>query len=242
MSFLLSFNSNVDVILYVIQIIGCISFATSGAITALRKKVDILGVWVLTLIGIFGGGLLRDLIINKEAPHIFWDAQYLILAMVAIIISTGWFLIAYFKRTVSIIDIHRHDLWIYVIDAVGTAIFCIYGVKAAFDAIPVGSSLIGQFVFVICLGVITGVGGGMFRDVFLGEIPIIFKKHFYITPCILGTTLYAILFSLKVNDILSICLSIGLVVILRSLASIYRWNLPCAKAYNQILEEKEKKL
>ena len=242
MIFLLHFDSNIDVILFIIQMIGCISFATSGAITALRKKVDILGVWILTLIGIFGGGLLRDLIINNGPPHIFWDSQYLILALAAIIISTIWFFIAYYKKTVFIIDIHAHDLWIYVIDALGTAIFCIYGVKEAYNAIPVDASLFGKYVFVISLGVISGVGGRMFRDVFIGEIPIIFKKHFYITPSIIGSTIYAILYSLNINDIFSICISIGSVVVLRSLASIYRWNLPSAKAYNMLLDEKEKKI
>ena len=64
-----------------------------------------------------------------------------------------------------------------MIDALGTAILCIYGVKKAYDAIPVNASLIEKYVFVITLGVISGVGGRMFRDVFIGEIPNIFKKH-----------------------------------------------------------------
>lgn len=238
---LLSFSSNIDIALYIIQIVGCISFATSGAIASIRKKADILGVWILTLISIFGGGLLRDLIINEDVPHIFWDSQYIILAAIALVISTFWFLVAYFPKTAVKIDIHRHDLWIYLLDSIGIGVFCVYGVDAAIKSIPLEASFIGKYIYVISLGVITGVGGGMFRDVFIGEIPMVFRKHFYMTPCILGSTLYAILFSCNVNNILSIILCVGLVVLLRSLATIYKWNLPSAKAYNKILDEKANK-
>lgn len=235
---MLNFESGIDIVLFIIEVIGCISFATSGAITALRKKADILGVWILTLISIFGGGLLRDLIMG-QTPHIFWDFEYLVLALITLIISTFWFLIAYFNKTAKFIDSHRHDFWIYLIDAIGIGVFCIYGVEAASRTIPIDASLVGKYVYLISLGVITGVGGGMFRDVFIGQIPMVFRKHFYMTPCIFGSLIFSILFTLDVNHIVSICIGVGLIVILRTLATIYKWNLPVAKAYNQLLDNEK---
>lgn len=240
MMYLLKFNSNIDVILYIIEVIGCISFSSSGAIKAIRKKTDILGVWILTLIEIFGGGLLRDLIISNGPPHIFWDEEYLSLALISLIITTIWFLIGYFKKTSVIIDTHRHDFWIYILDAIGMSVFVIYGVQIAYNNLPNDISFIGTYVYVITLGVISGVGGGMFRDLFVGEIPMVFKKHFYMTPCIIGALIYSLLYINNVNTILSIIIGICIITILRFFAIVYKWNLPSAKGYNLLVVEREK--
>ncbi len=233
------FKSTLDIVLFVIQLIGCISFSTSGAIKAIRKKTDILGVWILTLIEIFGGGLLRDLIINKEPPHIFWDEEYLLLAGVSLIISTIWFIIGYKKSTAHLIEKKRHDFWIYLLDALGTSAFVISGSNLTYSLTPDSFSIFSKCVFIISLGVITGIGGGIFRDVFLGDIPTVFKKHFYMTPCILGATLYTILLINNVNSLFSIIISMILMVTLRVLATIYKWNLPTCKGYNELQDNKD---
>jgi uncharacterized membrane protein YeiH len=235
----MSFDSTIDIVLFIIQIIGCLSFSTSGAIRAIRKKTDILGVWVLTLIEIFGGGLLRDLIINKEPPHIFWDVEYLILAGISIIISTIWFLIGYFPKTANLIEKKRHDFWIYLLDALGTSAFVVCGVQLTASMTPDTFTTFGKYVYIITLGVITGIGGGIFRDVFVGDIPTVFKKHFYMTPCIIGAGIYTVFYLNSFNQYASIFISMGVMVTLRVLATIYRWNLPTAKGYNQLIENSQ---
>ncbi len=233
------FKSSIDVVLYVIEILGVISFATSGAITAIRKKADILGVFILTLISIFGGGLLRDLIIGIR-PHIFYDQEYLFLALIGILVALAWFIVAYNKKTAPIIEKHRHDAWIFFLDAIGIGVFCVYGVQVAYNHLPTENiNIVGTYVYLTTLGVITGVCGGMFRDIFLGTIPMVFKKHFYMTPCIIGSLVYALLYTNKVNQFLAIFISVGLITALRTLATIYKWNLPSAKAYNELVENKD---
>lgn len=243
----MGFTSNIDIVIYVIEAIACVSFATSGAFAALRRKADILGVIILTLIAIFGGGLLRDLIINEGAPHIFYDPQYLVLAAIAIVICIFWFVIASIKKTAPFILNHYHDHWIYILDAIGIAFFCISGVRVAKaslvnSAFITSSNVIGQYVYLTCLGVITGVGGGMFRDVFLAEIPAVFKKHFYMTPCIIGTIIYVIMdnFLGEPYILLSISVSSLIIIGLRVAATLRLWNLPSAKALNEIMDQENK--
>lgn len=242
---MLQFNSTIDVIIFIIEVIGCLSFATSGAITAIRKKADLIGIWILTIIETFGGGLLRDLIINQYPPKIFWDPEYLILVAFTVVVSTIWYFIAYFQKTASIIDSHRHDLWIYLLDAIGIAVFCLYGVQTACSSLEVqpldGATPFTEYFYIITLGVLTGVGGGMFRDVFIGEIPNVFRKHFYIIPCIIGTTVYALMFKANINNVISIMVGLAIIVVLRTFAIIFKWNLPSAKGYNKLQEEKENK-
>ncbi len=230
----MGFTSTLDVIIYIIEIIGVVSFASSGAITAIRKKNDILGVWLSTSIAIFGGGLLRDLIISNGPPHIFWDLQYLVLLGISIFISSIWFIIASIKKTASFIEKHRHDFWIYGLDAIGIAVFCCTGLQVAYSNIPENITTFGRYFYLISLGVISGVGGGMFRDVFLGNIPMVFTKHFYMTPCILGTTIYALIYK-RCDDILSIVICTVIITTLRVLATIYKWNMPRANAYNELV-------
>ena len=236
------FNSPIDIALFVIEIIGCISFATSGAFKAIRKKADVLGVVILTFIEVFGGGLLRDLIISQSAPHIFWDPEYLILAAVSVAISILWFCIGYFKKSAWFIEKHRHDFWIYALDALGIAVFCVCGVRVADASIATSayiksSNVVGSYVYSIALGVISGVGGGMFRDVFVNELPMVFKKHFYMTPCIVGTIAFTFMYRLLNPKYLLLSVVVGLVIIvgLRILAIVFRWNLPSAKGYNETI-------
>ncbi len=236
---MLNFDTSLDWIVFFIEILGVISFASSGAIVAIRKKADIIGILILTLIEVFGGGVLRDLIINKGAPHLFWDIEYFYLAGVAIIVSFIWFFIGYFNKSASFIEKHRHDMWIYVLDAVGVAIFCVAGCKTAYKGIDPKFSTFGSYVFIIFLGVVSGVCGGIFRDICIGEIPKAFKKHFYITPAVIGTLIYAILYVNGVNELFITLACSLLIIVLRTLAIIFKWNIPAAKAYNELVQEHE---
>ena len=242
----MKFNSPIDIALFIIEIIGCISFATSGAFKAIRKKADVIGVVFLTLIEVFGGGLIRDLIISQNAPHIFWDPEYLILSAISVTLSLMWFIIAYVKKSAWFIEKHRHDYWIYVLDAVGIAVFCVCGCRIANASLATqtmikSSNVLGTYSYVIALGVISGVGGGMFRDIFVNEIPMIFRKYFYIIPCIIGSAVFTIMDKQLGEKFIILSVIVGLVIIvgLRMFAIIFKWNLPPAKGYIEALKEDE---
>lgn len=234
-------NTPLDIILFVIEILGCVAFATAGAFKAIRKRADILGVIILTLIEVFGGGLLRDLIISQGVPHLFWDPEYLVFLGVSTTVTIIWFMVAYFRKSAPFIEKHRHDFWIYALDAVGIAVFCVAGVRVAYASLEsfAITNVIGKYFYLIFLGVTTGVGGGMFRDIFVNEIPMVFKKHFYMTPCILGTTAFAIMYDLLPSKFLILSVSVSLLIIigLRIIATIFKWNLPYAKGYNDSTDE-----
>ena len=234
------FDNAFDLIIFIIEIIGCLSFGTSGAIKAIRSKTDILGVWVLTLFEAFGGGLIRDLIISEYPPFIIWNKEYHLLALVIIVVSLVWFIIAYNKKTAHFIEKHRHDRWIYYVDAVGIAAFCVAGCQIAQKWVPAGAGTIGTHVFVVTLGVVTGVGGGMLRDVIMGRIPSVFQKHFYMTPCIIGCLIHSIMIFIGAEYIISSIVCFSIIIILRFLAIKFEWNLPIAKGYNELIESIDK--
>ncbi|MGN1295124.1 MAG: trimeric intracellular cation channel family protein [Bacilli bacterium] len=239
---MIHFDGPLSLGIFIVEILGCISFATSGAITAIRKKADYVGVIVLTLIEIFGGGLLRDLILNQGVPHIFYDPEYLFLALLSIIIASIWFIIAYFRRSAGIIDRHRHDKWIYIVDAIGVSVFCIAGCQFANNVIVEGITIEGKYTLCICSGVITGVCGGMCRDVFVGEIPMVFKKHFYMIPCLLGCLIYVVMAFNGCNDFIAMIVGVLTIITLRTLATIYKWNLPSAKGYDELISLRNDKV
>ena len=233
---MIEFENTFDLIIFIIEIIGCISFGTSGAIKAIRSNTDILGVWILTLIEAFGGGLIRDLVISSYPPFIFWNKEYHLMALVIIITSLLLFIIGYNRKTAHLIEKHRHDSWIYYLDAIGIAAFCVSGLTIAYKWVPVEAGLVGSYVFVITLGVTTGVGGGMLRDIFMGRIPSVFQKHFYMTPCILGCLGYMLLASLGVAHIISSIICFTIIIVLRFLAIKFQWNLPVAKGYKELID------
>lgn len=194
----------------ILEIIGTIAFSVSGAVVGIRKKMDILGVVTLGVITAVGGGVIRDIIIGVVPPTAFRDPIY---TLIAIAVS----LIVFFPFISKKINLD-HFIWVLA-DSIGLGAFTIIGVStgAAFD----------NTFLEIFLGVITGVGGGVIRDICSGDIPMIYIKHFYACPCIIGAIICAILNGY--NSDVAIVLGFAVVLILRLLAAKYRWHLPRAK-------------
>ncbi len=237
---MLSFDSNFDLILYIIQIAGCVSFSISGVVNAMQGQTGPRGSIGLTLVDGFGGGRFRDLCINREPPHIFWDDKYLLLAAISTVIVGVIYILACCKSTAPLVERLSVHWLMYVLDAIGIAVFTVSGVKLSCLYIPENASLIGSYVYVIALGSITGFGGGIFRDVFLGMIPSVFRKHFYMLPCMIGATVFAVLYRLEVAEIFSVLVGVTIIVTLRVLAWRFEWNLPQARAYEDLIENKRK--
>ena len=155
-------------ILFVLEILGTVAFAISGACVAIEKKMDIFGVAILGLTTAVGGGIVRDVLLGVIPPAAFQHPVYSLLALLTSVIV--------FLPKVRGLAGKEKNLLLFLIDTIGLAIFTVVGVQA-------GMQYDNRYL-AIFVGVITGVGGGVMRDVFAGNRPYIFIKHFYST-CIL---------------------------------------------------------
>ena len=209
-----------DSIFFVLEIIGVIAFSLSGALTAMKKEMDIFGTCVLGMTTAIGGGIIRDLILGVNPPAAFVNPLQAVLGLAIPAITYLPFIQKLFAH-----DEHRvQALALMIADSVGLGIFTVVGVNACFESLPSPN-----FFTVIFLGVITGVGGGVMRDVFSMNLPKIFVKHFYACASIVGA-IVAFLVRVFLGDILLATILGALVVIaLRLLAYFLHWNLPKPK-------------
>ena len=193
-----------------LELIGTVAFSASGAVVGIRKKMDILGVATLGVITAVGGGVIRDILIGATPPNAFRDPVYALIAI-------GTALLVFLPGIGRRVNLD-HFLWILA-DSIGLAAFTMIGVSA-------GSP--DETIFLrVFLGITTGVGGGVIRDVCAGEVPMIFVKHFYACPCIIGAILCVSLYGL--NPDVAIVAGFVAVLALRLLAAKFKWHLPKAK-------------
>ena len=160
-----------NVVLTVLDLVGIFVFAITGGLVAVRKGLDVFAVLVLAGTTGLGGGFLRDVLIGAVPPAALVDWRYL-LAPVAAGLVTFWFHPA----------LGRMERVVNVFDAAGLSLFCVTGaLKAlAFGLGPVPAAL---------LGMVTGIGGGMMRDVLAGRVPVVFRGELYATPALVGSLL-----------------------------------------------------
>lgn len=204
---------------FVLEMIGTVAFAASGAMTAIRKNLDLLGIIVLGVTTAAGGGLIRDVILGVNPPVLFVRPVYVTVAIVSIIIL--FLLIKFYHNTMDFLRSSLYENILNLLDAIGLGVFTVVGVNAA-------QGVYGEYLFLkLFLGVITGVGGGILRDIMANETPAILKKHVYACASIAGAVCYVFLTSLLNADTAMIT-SILLVVAIRLLARHYKWNLPHA--------------
>ena len=194
---------------FLIELLGTVAFAISGAMTGIKSKMDILGVAVLGLTTAVGGGILRDLLVGVTPPTAFQDPVY---ALTAVVVSLIVFLP--FVRP----HIDADGMLLNLIDAIGLGMFTVIGTR-------IGSEH-GSLFQQVFLGALTGVGGGVLRDIFAMQKPMIFVRHFYALASILGATVCALL--LPRSEDAAMISATALVVLLRILAAKYKWHLPKA--------------
>ncbi|WP_019132147.1 trimeric intracellular cation channel family protein [Peptoniphilus obesi] len=204
----------------IFEFVGTVSFAFSGAMVGIRKGLDLLGVVVLGIVTALGGGCLRDLILGNIPPQMFRDSY---LAVYAVISSLILFLIFYIK-----IDF-LNSSWMKFIekimlffDAVGLGAFTITGINTA---LSMGYDSKFLLIFV---GMVTGVGGGVIRDVLASNIPVIFREEIYGIASLFGAIIYIVFLSAENKNALMIV--IFLVIVLTRLWSVrHDVNLPRIK-------------
>lgn len=202
----------------IFEIIGTMAFSVSGAFVALEKKMDIFGVAILGLTTAIGGGVFRDLILGITPPNTFENPIY---AVIAICVSIIVF-IPSVGRTIRKKKI-VNDMILLVMDSLGLGIFTVVGVKAAF------MSGFEENVFLqIFVGVVTGVGGGILRDIMAGNKPYVFVKHFYACASLLGAICCVVLWRFT-DGVLAMLAGAVITLILRICAAKFHWSLPKAE-------------
>ncbi len=203
---------------FVIELIGTIAFAGSGAMVAIRKRLDLLGVLILGVTTAVGGGMIRDLVIGIHPPVMFQDPVYVSVAIVTSLIL--FTLLKIYRPIMSFMESELYDNILNFMDAIGLGVFTVVGVNTA---IHKGR---GEYLFLaIFLGVITGVGGGVLRDIMVRQVPAILWKHIYACASIAGAVSYIVLRKIMGDDI-AMVFSTCIVVVIRLLARHYKWNLP----------------
>ncbi len=194
--------------LYVLDLIGIFVFGITGALVGVRKKLDVFGVLVLALVTGLGGGFIRDVLIGATPPASLEDWRYLVVPVVA-----G--LITFFLHP----RIGRLERLVNIFDAAGLALFCVTG---ALKAIESGLSPLSAAV----LGTISGIGGGMIRDLLSGRVPVVLRSELYATPAFLGAGVVVVAAALDYHALwvpiagAAICFTIRLLAIRRG------WNAP----------------
>ena len=216
-----------EIILFALEIVGTIAFAVSGAFVAIKARFDIFGVLVIGCITAVGGGITRDMLIGATPPAIFSKIYIVGIACLASLIV---FIVAYIKRKKFDEIRERIEHINNIFDAIGLAAFTVMGTEIAF------TNGLSENVFLsITIGVLTGVGGGVLRDILTETPPYIFKKHVYALASIIGSILYYLI-RLWVNDtILPSIVAMIFIIGIRLLATKYRWDLPKIQ-----LQEKDK--
>jgi uncharacterized membrane protein YeiH len=192
----------------ILEILGTASFAISGALAALNKRLDVFGVLIITFATAVGGGTIRDVMIGNTPVAWMQDQT----AIRTIFIS--YVLTLLFQR-----HFKKLPLTLTIFDAIGLGFATIVGLQRGLEA---------QLSPSICitLGMVTGCFGGVVRDVLLNEIPLVFRKDIYASASLLGGLLYFLLSSWEMVAPLATSLSILSVVLLRLVVVRYGWTLP----------------
>ena len=210
--------SNITEIIKILEIIGTIAFAVSGALVAIGASLDIFGVVFIGCITAFGGGIIRDLILGINPPAVFSSYH---MCLLAALVSVIVFVISYAQRHKFTSFRQRIEHINNLFDALGLAAFSVIGSEIALT-----NGFAHNGFLVVMLGMITGIGGGIIRDVLTDTTPYVFKKHVYALASISGSLLYFILRT-YIGDSPYVSLAPMLLVIaVRVLAAKYRWSLP----------------
>lgn len=193
---------------FVLEVLGTIAFAISGALTAMQKKMDPFGVFIIAFVTAAGGGTLRDVMIGSTPVGWMLNLQYIYMIIV------GFVLALLFKRKLD-----RLRVSMLLFDTIGLSVFTLIGLQKGIDyglhpAISIG------------LGTITACFGGVLRDMLCAEIPVIFRKEIYATICIFGGIVFFVLRKFDIFDDFLYLISAIIMVVLRLLVVKNEWTLP----------------
>lgn len=202
----------------VLEIVGTIAFAISGAMVGVKKKHDIFGVIILGIVTAVGGGALRDVLIGNIPPVMFRNHRYV---TIAVTVSILVFIVAYFMKKNEVKHAEFFNSLLNVMDALGLGAFTIGGMNAA-----MGLGYEDNAFLVIFVGVLTGIGGGMMRDILAGQVPFVLYKQVYALASVCGGILYYLLLYIGMSQAWAVASGVSLIFLTRLLAAWLRWDLP----------------
>ena len=191
--------------------LGVAAFAVSGVVVAIRKKMDLVGICVCGFLTAFGGGTLRDVLIDRR-PFFWAEHQSVLLAVLLLCVGCA--------TLIRVQDLERSERWLHLPDAIGLGVFCAIGLDLSWTS--------GQPPLVaILMGVITGTFGGVLRDMVCNEIPTAFKDHRPYAVCAFaGGWVYVALWEFDAPGWLALLACLTVTVGLRVLAVWSKWRLP----------------
>ncbi|BBP83008.1 membrane protein [Pseudomonas sp. Pc102] len=191
---------------YLSDLFGVAVFAITGALMAGRKSMDLFGVLVIAIITALGGGTLRDVILGNHPVSWIRDDTYILVASLAAVGTVLWVRLT---RPIN-------ETGLLVADAFGLAVFTVYGTEVALQhQVPLSTAVI--------MGVITGVAGGVMRDVICNEIPLIFQKEIYAIACVAGSLVFIGLLHLGLPRWFDT--GVAMLVVLGTRLAAIRWGL-----------------
>jgi uncharacterized membrane protein YeiH len=187
------------------------AFAMSGALTAMNKKLDPFGVFIIAFVTAVGGGTLRDIMIGWTPVGWMRDLNYVYF------IITGFFLAVIFRKK---LDRLRRSLFLF--DTIGLGVFTLIGLE---KGIVIGL----HPVICVALGTMTACFGGVIRDILCNDIPVIFRKEIYATICIIGGIVFFILRECQLEQDLLYLITSSVMISIRLLAVKFKWYLPAVE-------------
>ena len=200
----------------VFDFVGTLAFAISGIRLASAKKFDLFGAYVIGVTTAIGGGTMRDLMLDLT-PFWMTNPFYLVCSALALL----W-VIAFRKLLVR-----QNNTW-FIFDTMGLAMFTVTGIEKTLTATTAAGTHF-PFSVAILMGTITGAGGGVLRDVFINEEPLIFRKEIYALACVVGGIAYYLCYQAGMSLIMCGIICGIVVVVTRLLAVKYRLRLPIIK-------------
>lgn len=194
----------------IIEFIGTFAFAISGIRLASAKQFDWFGAYIVGMVTAIGGGTIRDVMLGLP-PFWMTNSIYVICCALALL-----YVICFGKHI-----IRQNSTW-FIFDAIGLALFNIIGIEKTLN-------MGYPFWMAIIMGTITGAAGGVIRDVFINEAPLIFRKDIYAMACVVGGVVYVIGHKLGLTAEINALLSGIVVVVTRIIAVRHHWHLPVLK-------------
>ncbi len=204
------------------EILGVIVFAITGALEAIKSGLDLLGVLIIGVTTAVGGGIIRDLVLGINPPASFNDPKYIYIAGATALIV---FSFAYYnKKVMGNASIKIFDKILTLTDAIGLAVFTVLGMKVAYAL-----SYEYRGVIYVFVGLITGVGGGVIRDVLLQKVPYILEKNIYASASIIGAIIFYFMTKYGLlTEALRMEISILIIFSIRMYAARHNLDLPKA--------------
>lgn len=203
---------------FILEVIGTVTFAFSGAYVAINQDLDWLGIVLMAVCTACGGGMTRDVIIDNTPANLFKNPTYVVMA-----VAVAFITIALYQRLMTHEKRKKIMFAIDTLDAVGLAIFTVVGMQ-----VTQGQGF-GENAFLVCFcGVLSAVGGGLLRDIMVNRTPLVLSKEIYATASIPGAIFYYYAPAF-IGELPSALLTLVIIFSIREWAIINKKNLPMVK-------------